>query len=42
MNREPTRQEIEGWGSGVIPRLSRDLSNELPGIKASPREISIG
>ncbi len=27
------RQEIEGWGSGVIPRLSRDLRNELPGIK---------
>jgi len=27
------RQEIEGWGSGVIPRLSRDLRNELPEIK---------
>ncbi len=28
-----SRQEVEGWGSGVIPRLSRDLRNELPGIK---------
>ena len=27
------RQEIEGWGSGVIPRLSRDLRNELPEVK---------
>ncbi len=23
----------DGWGSGVIPRLSRDLRSELPGIK---------
>ena len=28
-----SRQETEGWGSGVIPRLSRDLRNELPEIK---------
>ncbi len=28
-----SRQEIEAWGSGVIPRLSRDLRNELPEIK---------
>ncbi len=28
-----SRQESEGWGSGVIPRLSRDLHNELPEIK---------
>ncbi len=28
-----SRQEIEGWGSGVIPRLSRDLRSELPEIK---------
>ncbi len=27
------RQEVEGWGRGVIPRLSRDLRNELPEIK---------
>ncbi len=27
------RQQIEGWGAGVIPRLSRDLNNELPGVK---------
>jgi hypothetical protein len=24
------RQEREGWGAGVIPRLARDLHNELP------------
>ena len=24
------RQETEGWGTGVIPRLSVDLKNELP------------
>lgn len=28
-----SRQEIEAWGSSVIPRLSRDLRNDLPGIK---------
>ena len=27
------RQKEEGWGAGVIPRLSRDLQNELPEIK---------
>jgi predicted nuclease of restriction endonuclease-like (RecB) superfamily len=25
-----TRQEREGWGAGVIPRLAADLKNELP------------
>ena len=24
------RQKNEGWGAGVIPRLSKDLHNELP------------
>ena len=24
------RQQQEGWGAGVIPRLSRDIRNELP------------
>jgi hypothetical protein len=24
------RQQQDGWGTGVIPRLSRDLRNELP------------
>ncbi|MCA9833304.1 MAG: DUF1016 family protein [Thermomicrobiales bacterium] len=34
------RQELEGWGKSVIPRLSRDLRNELPGIKGfSTRNI---
>ena len=27
------RQEQEGWSAGVIPRLSRDLKNELPELK---------
>ena len=25
-----SRQQQEGWGTGVIPRLARDLRNELP------------
>lgn len=27
------RQRSEGWGSGVIPRLSRDLHHDLPEVK---------
>jgi predicted nuclease of restriction endonuclease-like (RecB) superfamily len=27
------RQQHEGWGSRVIPRLARDLRNELPEVK---------
>ncbi len=34
------RQDREGWGAGVIPRLSRDLRNELPEEKGfSERNI---
>ncbi len=34
------RQQKEGWGAGVIPRLARDLKNELPDIKGfSERNI---
>ena len=34
------RQEKEGWGAGVIPRLAVDLKNELPGQKGfSERNI---
>ncbi len=34
------RQQQEGWGAGVIPRLSRDLRNELPEVKGfSERNI---
>lgn len=34
------RQQQEGWGSGVIPRLARDLHNELPEEKGfSERNI---
>ncbi len=34
------RQEEEGWGAGVIPRLAVDLKNELPEIKGfSERNI---
>ena len=27
------RQEEDGWGAGVIPRLARDIRNDLPEIK---------
>ncbi len=27
------RQKVEGWGAGVLRRLSRDLRNELPDVK---------
>jgi len=34
------RQQQEGWGAGVIPRLARDLRNELPELKGfSERNI---
>lgn len=34
------QQQQEGWGAGVIPRLSRDISNELPEQKGfSERNI---
>ena len=34
------RQKAEGWGAGVIPRLSRDIRNELPEVKGfSERNI---
>ena len=36
------RQAQEGWGAGVIPRLSRDLHNELPEQKGySERNIKL-
>lgn len=35
-----SRQKKEGWGAGVIPRLARDLHNELPEEKGfSERNI---
>lgn len=34
------RQEREGWGASVIPRLSKDLRNDLPEVKGfSERNI---
>ena len=34
------RQQLEGWGTGVIPRLARDIRNELPEVKGfSERNI---
>lgn len=27
------RQDKEGWGAGVLPRLAKDLHNELPEVK---------
>lgn len=36
------RQEHEGWGAGVIPRLATDLKNELPAEKGfSERNIKL-
>jgi len=36
------RQTREGWGASVIPRLSRDLRNELPEVKGfSERNIKL-
>lgn len=36
------RQTAEGWGAGVIPRLARDLHNELPDEKGfSERNIKL-
>lgn len=34
------RQKVEGWGAAVIPRLARDIRNELPEVKGfSERNI---
>jgi predicted nuclease of restriction endonuclease-like (RecB) superfamily len=34
------RQQQEGWGAGVVPRLSKDIRNELPELKGfSERNI---
>jgi len=36
------RQEIEGWGAGVIPKLAADLKNELPEEKGfSERNLKL-
>ena len=36
------RQQLEGWGKGVIPRLARDLKNELAEMKGfSVRNIQM-
>jgi predicted nuclease of restriction endonuclease-like (RecB) superfamily len=36
------RQRQEGWGAAVIPRLSRELRNELPDVKGfSERNIKL-
>ncbi|MBT9130680.1 MAG: hypothetical protein DDT41_00970 [candidate division WS2 bacterium] len=35
------KQKAEGWGTGVIPKLARDIRNELPEVKGfSERNIS--
>ena len=34
------RQQMEGWGAGIIPGLARDIRNELPEVKGfSERNI---
>ena len=36
------RQQRKGWGSGAIPRLARDLRNEVPEVKGfSERNIKL-
>ena len=36
------RQKLEGWGSGVIPRLAAALKNEMPELKGfSERNIGL-
>src|SRR5947208_12982200 len=36
------RQKQEAWGAGVIPRLARELRNELPELKGfSERNIKL-
>lgn len=36
------RKQQEGWGAGVIPRLARELRNELPEVKGfSERNIKL-
>ena len=36
------RQKAEGWGTAVIPRLARDIRNELPEVKGfSERNIKL-
>ena len=35
------QQAIEGWGSAVIPRLSRDLRSEMPELKGFSERITI-
>jgi predicted nuclease of restriction endonuclease-like (RecB) superfamily len=35
-----SRQQEEGWGKNIIPRLSKDLSSQFPDIKGlSPRNL---
>lgn len=35
------RQNLEGWGTSIIPRLSKDIRNELPEVKGfSERNIN--
>lgn len=36
------RQQEEGWGAGVIPKLSKDLRNDLPEVKGfSERNLKL-
>lgn len=36
------RQQREGWGAAVIPRLALALHNDLPEVKGFPSETSSG
>jgi hypothetical protein len=36
------RQSEKGWGKSVIPRLSKDIRNELPEIKGGGQNAILG
>jgi DUF1016 N-terminal domain len=35
-----SRQQQESWGTGVIPRLSQDLRNDLPELKGFSERLA--
>jgi hypothetical protein len=42
MAQSPQHEQEEGWGAGVIPRLSKDLRNDLPEVKGfSERNLKL-
>jgi len=35
------RQQMEGWGTGIIPKLARDIRNEFPEIFELTLDLAI-